>query len=158
MYFCLVLWRCPCFGLCAPHSGRVWHALNPSTPAVFLILVLLFPSHLIAFDKCPYWLHIIRFKGGSLRLYYSGHIPHLFSILHGWHICLCEVLNGARTLSVDQFQGSLPPLQYTFADLKVRFSFPNVYFWVYGCHHIIFLYATQVALQKNSNTDETKTK
>lgn len=52
------------------------------------------PSHLIAFDKCPYWLHIIRCSGGSLRLYYSAHTPHLFSILHGWHTCFCKVRIG----------------------------------------------------------------
>lgn len=54
------------------------------------------PSHLIAFDKCPYWLHIIRCSGGSVRLYYSARATHLFSILHGWHTCFCKVRTGPR--------------------------------------------------------------
>lgn len=65
---------------------RVWQGSScsaPHSPSSIPPLYLFPPSHLIAFDKCPYWLHIIRCGGGSLRLYYSAHIPHLFSILHG---------------------------------------------------------------------------
>lgn len=83
-----------CFGLCPPHR---WHSeeslgsfcslthphvLSPSPLGRFPL------SHLIAFDKCPYWLHIIRCSEGSLRLYCSAHIAHLFPLLWGWHVFL----------------------------------------------------------------------
>lgn len=77
-------------------SGRAQAVQPPPTPSLFLYppILSLPPSHLIAFDKCPYWLHIIRCGRGSLRLYYSAHIPHLFSILHGWHTCFYKVRTG----------------------------------------------------------------
>lgn len=86
-----------CFGLC-PHTAdalkRFCHGSSCSFP-FFLPLSYLFPpSHLIAFDKCPYWLYIIRCTEGSLRLYYSAHIPHLFSILRCQNTCVCEVQIG----------------------------------------------------------------
>ena len=83
--------------------GRA-QAVQPLTPPPLSPPLYLFPpSHLIAFDKCPYWLHIIRCGRGSLRLYYSAHIPHLFSILHGWHTCICKVRMGPRLCQWNSF-------------------------------------------------------
>lgn len=67
--------------LTADAPKRLWQGSSCSAPAPPCSpsphLYLFPPSHLIAFDKCPYWLHIIRCGGGSLRLYYSAHIPQL---------------------------------------------------------------------------------
>lgn len=99
-----------CFGLCPPTADApkgVWQGSSCSVPLSLPLslspLYLFPPSHLIAFDKCPYWLHIIRCGGDSLRLYYSAHIPHLFSILHGWHTCFCKVRKGPRLCQWNSF-------------------------------------------------------
>lgn len=78
-------------------------SVHRSLPLSLSPLYLFPPSHLIAFDKCPYWLHIIRCSRGSLRLYYSAHIPHLFSILHGWHTCFSKVRIGPRLWQWNSF-------------------------------------------------------
>lgn len=86
-------------GLCPPQLmlrgefGRVQAVQSPTLPPSFSVPA---PSHLIAFDKCLYWLHIIRCSRGRLRLYYPDHIPHLFSVVHGCHACFCEVRTGPR--------------------------------------------------------------
>lgn len=91
-----------CFWSLSPHSWCSKESLaglklfSPTTPTPYLVHYLFPPSHLIAFDKGPYWLHIIRCSGGSLRLYYSAHIAQLFSILHGWHTRFCKVQTGPR--------------------------------------------------------------
>lgn len=74
----------------------------PRPCSLFPLLYLSPPSHLIAFDKCPYWLHIIRCSGGSLRLYYSAHTAQLFSILHVWHTRFCKDFERAGALSAKQ--------------------------------------------------------
>lgn len=90
--------------------GRAQAVQSPSSLPLSLSPLYLFPpSHLIAFDKCLYWLHIIRCSRGSLRLYYSAHIPHLFSIVHGCGTCSCEVRMGPRLLSVEQLHESQVP-------------------------------------------------
>lgn len=99
----------------SPHS---WCSIEIQAPAqavprpcsLFPSLYLSPPSHLIAFDKCPYWLYIIRCSGGSLRLYYSAHTAQLFSILHVWHTRFCKDSNGAGGLSAKQLHQTCLPL------------------------------------------------
>lgn len=100
----------PFFGLCPPTADalkRFCHSSSCSfsfpSPLSLSLFYLFSPSHLIAFDKCPYWLYIIRCTEGSLRLYYSAHIPHLFSILRGQHTCVCEVQIGPELCQWNSF-------------------------------------------------------
>lgn len=100
-----MFWSLSPHSWCSKESLAGLKLFSPPLPPSFSIppLYLFPPSHLIAFDKCPYWLHIIRCSGGSVRLYYSAHIPHLFSILHGWHTCFCEVRMGPRLCQWNSF-------------------------------------------------------
>lgn len=76
---------------------------HPCSLFLSLYLSLSPPSHLIAFDKCPYRLHIIRCSRGSLRLYYSAHTAQLFSILHAWHTRFRRVQTGPKLCQQNSF-------------------------------------------------------
>lgn len=91
---CSMFWSPSSPSWCSAESLTGLKLFPPLHPLTHLYLFP--PSHLIASDKCPYWLHIIRCSGGSVRLYYSAHTPHLFSILHGWHTCICKPRVGPR--------------------------------------------------------------